>query len=150
MHIAASYEIRIAEDIDTILHNFTNAKRFEAGDENLDPKPSGSAEAIKISVNADESYTGTAFIGIVVVDENNNTGKVSNVVSMLVAKGFRIEVEEVANYTQGMFDAVGMFDANTDVVYEDYETITTEPKNQQPSLVANVLNVFCLAAIVFF
>ncbi|KAH3810351.1 hypothetical protein DPMN_138742 [Dreissena polymorpha] len=63
---------------------------------------------------------------------------------MLVAKGFRIEVEEVANYTQGMFDA------NTDVVYEDYETTTTKPTNQQPSLVANVFNVFCVAAIFSF
>ncbi|KAH3815288.1 hypothetical protein DPMN_143810 [Dreissena polymorpha] len=121
--MTALYHIRIATDIDTILPYFTNAQRFEVGDGKLDPKPSASAEAIQISVNADESYTGTAIIGIVVVDENNNTGKVSNVVSILVAKGFCIEVEEVAYYTQGMFDA------NTDVVYEEYETTTTEPTN---------------------
>ncbi|XP_052218141.1 calcium-activated chloride channel regulator 4-like [Dreissena polymorpha] len=134
---ASAYDIRIAEDIDTILQNFTNAQRFEVGNGTLSPKPSGSAEAIRISVNADESYTGTAFLGIVVADENNNTGKLSNVVSILVAKGFRIKVEEVANYTKGMFDD------KPDLVDKESKS-STRPVNYVPPLAASSVNVVCL------
>ncbi|KAH3815285.1 hypothetical protein DPMN_143807 [Dreissena polymorpha] len=134
---ASAYDIRIAEDIDTILNNFTNAQKFEVGNVTLSPKPSGSAEAIRISVNAVESYTGTAFLGIVAIDENQKAGQVSNVVSFLVAKGFRIQVEEVAYYTHGLFDG------KTDEV----DGMDKKTVNQQPSLVANVLIVFCLVAM---
>ncbi|KAH3854275.1 hypothetical protein DPMN_096813 [Dreissena polymorpha] len=51
------------------------AEKFSLNNDTLVPKPSGTPEAIRISVNADEN-------------KNNNTGQVSNV-------GFRIEVEEL-------------------------------------------------------
>ncbi|WAR27524.1 hypothetical protein MAR_013228 [Mya arenaria] len=57
-------------------------------------------EAIVISVDAEQTYVDTAYLGIVAVDETGNRGKVSNIVSIVVAKGFRVSFEGETNYTE--------------------------------------------------
>ncbi|WAR27531.1 CLCA4-like protein [Mya arenaria] len=97
---ASSYEIRYADDIDSIFHNFSSAYFLDIGNVSLTPKQSGMLEAIVISVNAEKTYTDTAYLGIVAVDEAGNQGKVSNIVSVVVAKGFRMSFEGETNNTE--------------------------------------------------
>ncbi|WAR27522.1 CLCA1-like protein [Mya arenaria] len=96
----SSYEIRYADDIDTIVDNFSSAKTLDIGNVSLTPKQSGMTETIVISVNAEETYVDTAYLGIAAVDEAGNQGKVSNIVSVVVAKGFRMSFEGETNYTE--------------------------------------------------
>ncbi|XP_052782885.1 calcium-activated chloride channel regulator 2-like [Mya arenaria] len=97
---ASSYEIRYADDIDTIVDNFSSAYTLDIGNVSLTPKQSGMMEAIVISVDAEQTYVDTAYLGIVAVDETGNRGKVSNIVSIVVAKGFRVSFEGETNYTE--------------------------------------------------
>ncbi|XP_052784083.1 uncharacterized protein LOC128219937 [Mya arenaria] len=57
-------------------------------------------EAIVISVDAEQTYVDTAYLGIAAVDEAGNQGKVSNIVSIVVAKGFRMNFEGKTNSTK--------------------------------------------------
>ncbi|XP_060598908.1 calcium-activated chloride channel regulator 4-like, partial [Ruditapes philippinarum] len=83
---ASSYIFRIADDVDVLLNDFDNAPILEVGNNSLIPKPSGDIEVLKITVDAEESYTGTAFFALQAVDETGNKGSVSNIISIVVAK----------------------------------------------------------------
>ncbi|WAR27523.1 CLA4A-like protein [Mya arenaria] len=51
-------------------------------------------------VDAEQTYVDTAYLGIAAVDEAGNQGKVSNIVSIVVAKGFRMNFEGKTNSTK--------------------------------------------------
>jgi hypothetical protein len=73
---------------------------------NYTPKAAGETEYIRIEIDAEESYTSTTFFALRAKDEAGNLGDVSNIVSILVANGYRIQAEgdvEKPNRTNKVF-----------------------------------------------
>ncbi|XP_053404611.1 calcium-activated chloride channel regulator 4-like [Mercenaria mercenaria] len=90
---ATEYELRISDDINVLINNFSNAELLDVVNANFTPKAAGEVEYIRIEIDAEESYTSTTFFGVKAKDEAENAGAVSNIVSILVANGYRIKVE---------------------------------------------------------
>ncbi|WAR27521.1 CLCA2-like protein [Mya arenaria] len=132
---ASFYKIRYADDIDTIFNNFSSAYTLDIGNVSLTPKQSGMMETIVISVDAEQTYTDTAYLGIVAVDEAGNQGKVSNIVSIVVAKGFRISFEGETNYTETE-DVIITFPATT--VSQDVSTVRSNDEASHTGLIVGV------------
>ncbi|XP_045199436.2 calcium-activated chloride channel regulator 1-like isoform X2 [Mercenaria mercenaria] len=91
---ASSYILRISNDFETLLNDFDSAEQLEMGNVSLIPQESGETEALKIVVDAEQAYTETSFFAIQAVDEAGNKGDVSNIISIVVAKGYRAAGEE--------------------------------------------------------
>ncbi|XP_053404723.1 calcium-activated chloride channel regulator 1-like isoform X2 [Mercenaria mercenaria] len=91
---ASSYILRISDDFETLLNDFDSAEQLEMGNVSLIPQESGEKEALKIVVDAEKAYTETSFFAIQAVDEAGNKGDVSNIISIVVAKGYRAAGEE--------------------------------------------------------
>ncbi|XP_060597050.1 calcium-activated chloride channel regulator 4-like [Ruditapes philippinarum] len=103
---AANYELRIADDIYTLINNFSAATMLDTVNTNYTPKAAGETEYIRIEIDAEESYTSTTFFALRAKDEAGNLGDVSNIVSILVANGYRIQAEgdvEKPNRTNKVF-----------------------------------------------
>ncbi|XP_060560514.1 calcium-activated chloride channel regulator 4A-like isoform X2 [Ruditapes philippinarum] len=90
---ASAYIFRISDDFKTLQDNFDNAELLDVGNFSFKPLNSGEKEALKIIVDAEKSYTSTVFFALKAVDEVGNTGDVSNILSIVVAKGFRAHGE---------------------------------------------------------
>ncbi|XP_053404752.1 calcium-activated chloride channel regulator 4-like isoform X3 [Mercenaria mercenaria] len=86
---ASAYILRISEDFETLLNDFDSAELLDMKNISLSPQKSGRMEALKIVVDAEQSYTGTTFFALKAVDEAGNVGEVSNILSIVVAKGYR-------------------------------------------------------------
>ncbi|WAR27866.1 CLCA1-like protein, partial [Mya arenaria] len=84
---ATTYQLRYANDLDSLLNNFGNAQALEIGQHNLYPRDSGEDEAVDISVTAEKEFNETAFLGIRALDEVGNGGAMSNIVSIVIANG---------------------------------------------------------------
>lgn len=87
------YELRISDDQSLLYNNFTYAKLLDVVNTNFTPKAAGETEAITIEVDAEESYVSTAYFAVRAKDDAGNYGPVSNIVSIVVADGYRIQVE---------------------------------------------------------
>ncbi|XP_053403239.1 calcium-activated chloride channel regulator 4-like [Mercenaria mercenaria] len=90
---ATEYELRISDDINVLIINFSNAELLDVVNANFTPKAAGEVEYIRIEIDAEESYTATTFFGVKAKDEAENAGTVSNIVSILVANGYRIKMK---------------------------------------------------------
>lgn len=86
---ASTYVMRISDHVETLLHNFDSADLLKMENVTLTPQEAGTTEALKIVVDAEQSYTKTAFFALKAVDEAGNAGKVSNIVPIVVANGYR-------------------------------------------------------------
>ncbi|XP_053404613.1 calcium-activated chloride channel regulator 4A-like isoform X2 [Mercenaria mercenaria] len=126
---ATEYELRISDDINVLINNFSNAERLDVVNANFTPKAAGEVEYIRIEIDAEESYTSTTFFGVKAKDEAENAGAVSNIVSILVANGYRIKVEGDVVYSP------------TNVTDED---ITQEEKKE--NLTGLAIGISCAAA----
>lgn len=91
---AAAYELKISDDMDTLLQSFENAHTLEMINETILPKNSGETENLKIVIDAEASYTETAFFAMRAVDDAGNAGPVSNIILIVVANGYRAAVEK--------------------------------------------------------
>lgn len=88
--------MRISDNFETLLNNFDSADLLNVTDitgASLVPLESGQTEALKFVVDAEESFTETTFFAIQAVDDSGNRGTVSNIVSIVVAKGYRLKTE---------------------------------------------------------
>ena len=65
---------------------------------NYTPKASGETEYIRIEIDAEETYTSTSFFAVRAIDKAGNVGDVSNIVSILVANGYRIKAEGTVDF----------------------------------------------------
>ncbi|XP_045199670.2 calcium-activated chloride channel regulator 4A-like [Mercenaria mercenaria] len=101
---ATEYELRISDDINVLIDNFSSAELLDVVNANFTPKAAGEVEYIRIEIDAEESYTSTTFFGISAKDEAGNTGDISNIVSILVANGYRIKVEGDVVYSKSYTD----------------------------------------------
>ncbi|XP_060559437.1 calcium-activated chloride channel regulator 1-like [Ruditapes philippinarum] len=90
---ASSYIMRVSDDFDALLNNFDSAAILNMTNTSLIPQEAGQTEAIKFVVDAEKSYTETTFFAIQAVDDAGNRGAVSNIVSIVVAKGYRLKAE---------------------------------------------------------
>ncbi|XP_053404710.1 calcium-activated chloride channel regulator 4A-like [Mercenaria mercenaria] len=86
---ASSYIMRISDDFDILLNSFDTAELLDMKNYSFIPKEAGLTEALTFVVNAEQMYTETTFFAIQAVDEAGNKGAVSNIVSIVVAKGYR-------------------------------------------------------------
>ena len=86
--------MRISSDIGTLRDNFESAEPLNMTDSIIIPQVVGTIEALKIVVNADESFIETVFFAVIAIDEAGNKGPVSNIVSIVVARGFRASGEQ--------------------------------------------------------
>ncbi|XP_060601109.1 calcium-activated chloride channel regulator 4A-like [Ruditapes philippinarum] len=86
---ASEYIFRISDDFETLKDNFDNAELLDVGNFSFKPLNAGEKEALKLVVVAEKSYTSTLFFALKAVDEVGNTGKVSNILSIVVGKGYR-------------------------------------------------------------
>ncbi|WAR27853.1 CLCA1-like protein, partial [Mya arenaria] len=100
---ATTYQLRYANDLDSLLNNFGNAQALDIGQHNLYPRDSGEDEAVDISVTAEKEFNETAFLGIRALDEVGNGGAMSNIVSIVIANGkydgFNISFNGRTNHT---------------------------------------------------
>ncbi|WAR27854.1 CLCA1-like protein [Mya arenaria] len=100
---ATTYQLRYANDLDSLLNNFGNAQALDIGQHNLYPRDSGEDEAVDISVTAEKEFNETAFLGIRALDEVGNEGAMSNIVSIVIANGkydgFNISFNGRTNHT---------------------------------------------------
>ncbi|XP_052782956.1 calcium-activated chloride channel regulator 1-like [Mya arenaria] len=96
---ATKYQLRYATDFDTLLNNFENAQDLDIGQHNLEPRDSGEDETVDISVTAEEEFIETAFLVIRAVDEVGNEGAMSNIVSIVIAYGFKMSFNGRTNHT---------------------------------------------------
>ncbi|XP_045199674.2 calcium-activated chloride channel regulator 1-like [Mercenaria mercenaria] len=126
---ATEYELRISDDINVLINNFSNAELLDVINANFTPKAAGEVEYIRIEIDAEESYTSATFFGVKAKDEAENAGAVSNIVFILVANGYRIKVEGDVVYSP------------TDVTDED---ITQEEKDE--NLTGLAIGISCAAA----
>jgi hypothetical protein len=85
--------MRVSDDFDALLNNFDSAAILNMTNTSLIPQEAGQTEAIKFVVDAEKSYTETTFFAIQAVDDAGNRGGVSNIVSIVVAKGYRLKAE---------------------------------------------------------
>lgn len=90
---AVEYELRISDDLTLLSNNFTSAELLDVVNANFTPKAAGETEAIRLEVDAEESYVSTAYFAVRAKDDAGNVGPVSNIVSIVVADGYRIQVE---------------------------------------------------------
>lgn len=88
---ASRYDLKISENQSLLISDFDFAKNLSLINESIVPQPSGSIEALELVVTAKESYTETTFLAIRAVDHAGNVGKVSNIISITVARGYRVE-----------------------------------------------------------
>ncbi|XP_053378466.1 calcium-activated chloride channel regulator 1-like [Mercenaria mercenaria] len=91
---ASSYILGISDDFETLLNEFDSAEQLEMRNVSLIPQEAGETEALKIVVDAEKVYTETAYFAIKAVDEAGNKGEVSNIISIVVARGYRVAGEE--------------------------------------------------------
>ena len=90
---AMEYEFRISDDIDVFNTNFTAADILDLNYLNVTPSNPGEREAITLSIDGEESFTATTFLGIRANDETGNSGDVSNIVPIVVAVGYKAEAK---------------------------------------------------------
>ena len=94
-HISAvEYEFRISDDIDVLNTNFSAASILDLDHFNVTPALSGEREAITLVIDGEKSFTATTFLGIRAIDESGNFGEVSNIVSIVVAIGYKAEAQK--------------------------------------------------------
>ncbi|XP_053388687.1 calcium-activated chloride channel regulator 4-like [Mercenaria mercenaria] len=86
---ASAYILRISDDFETLLNDFDSAVLLDMKNISLSPQTSSRKEALKIVVDAEQSYTGTTFFALKAVDEAGNVREISNILSIVVAKGYR-------------------------------------------------------------
>jgi hypothetical protein len=98
------YEIRISSDNNILTNDFSNAELLSVSNANFTPKAAGVTEFLRIEVNAEESYTSTKYFAIRAKDEAGNVGDVSNIISILVANGYRIAIEGDIVYSHSNTD----------------------------------------------
>ncbi|XP_053378947.1 calcium-activated chloride channel regulator 1-like isoform X2 [Mercenaria mercenaria] len=91
---ASSYILGISDDFETLRNAFDSAEQLEMRNVSLIPQVTGKTEALKIVVDAEKAYTETAYFAIKAVDEAGNKGEVSNIISIVVARGYRATGEE--------------------------------------------------------
>ena len=85
-------------------NNFSNADLLNVANANFTPKAAGEAESIRIEIDAEESYTSTTFFAVRAIDEAGNVGDVSNIISILVANGYRMTIEGNVVYSHSNTD----------------------------------------------
>ena len=88
------YEFRISDDIDVLNTNFSAASILDLDHFNVTPALSGEREAITLVIDGEKSFTATTFLGIRAIDESGNFGEVSNIVSIVVAIGYKAEAQK--------------------------------------------------------
>lgn len=86
------YEVIISDDLSLLSNNFASAELADVVKTNFAPKAAGETETIRIEVEAEQSYLFTLYIAVRVKDDAGNIGPVSNIVSIVVANGYRIQV----------------------------------------------------------
>lgn len=87
--LATAYILRVSDNLETLLHDFESADLLDIGNASFSPQSAGTTEAFKIVVDAEQSFTKTAFFAVKAVDEVGNTGEISNIVPIVVATGYR-------------------------------------------------------------
>lgn len=74
--------------------NFSDAETLELKHVNITPGAAGEKEAITLAIDADKEFTSTTYMAIRTKDESGNSGEVSNIVSILVAVGYKATAQE--------------------------------------------------------
>ncbi|XP_053404614.1 calcium-activated chloride channel regulator 1-like [Mercenaria mercenaria] len=97
---ATEYELRISDDINVLINDFSNAELLDIKNANFTPKAAGEVEYVRLEIDAEESYTSTTFLGISAKDEAGNAGDISNIVSILVANGYRVKIDGEVVYSK--------------------------------------------------
>ena len=130
--------MRISEDFETLLNNFDSADVLNVTNAtSLRPQESGQKEAIKLVVDAEKSFTSTTFFAVQAVDDVGNRGAVSNIVSIVVAKGYRVKAKP------------GTFDVETE---PEVITKITKDKDSLVNIIAGavggtVFMIICIIAL---
>ena len=93
---------------------------------NYTPKASGETEYIRIEIDAEETYTSTSFFAVRAIDKAGNVGDVSNIVSILVANGYRIKAEGTVDFQYSPAEDHDE-DYDEDDVEDDVEDHVKEP-----------------------
>jgi hypothetical protein len=101
MIIAIEYDLRISNNNNFLETDFTDAIQLNIASANFTPKAAGITECIKLEIDATGDYTSTVYFAIRAKDEAGNIGSVSNIISILVANGFKIAVADCLDITQG-------------------------------------------------
>lgn len=98
------YELRISGDLNVLVNNFSNADMLSISNGNFTPNASGKSEYIRIEIDAKESYTSTKYFAVRAKDEAGNVGAVSNIISILVANGYRMTVKGNVVHSYNLFN----------------------------------------------
>lgn len=77
-----------------LLHAFDSADLVEMNNVSFSPQTAGMTEALKIIVDAKHTFNKTAYFAIKAADEAGNLCKVSNIVPMVVANGYRATADK--------------------------------------------------------
>ena len=107
---------------------------------NYTPKASGETEYIRIEIDAEKTYTSTAFFAVRAIDKAGNVGDVSNIVSILVADGYRIKTQGTVDFQYSPAE-----DQDEDHVEEDVDLGKEE---ENTGLTKLAITLLC-AAIAF-
>ncbi|KAL3846499.1 hypothetical protein ACJMK2_017479 [Sinanodonta woodiana] len=131
---ARYYEIRTSKSIHTLINDFDSSTLLDTT--NIKPKPSGETEQLVFegSVPGSSKNEEIWYVGIRAVDENDNKGKVSNIISLGKAASFNVTdnitaIEAFFNATENITATEVFFNATenitaTEVFFNATENIT--------------------------
>ncbi|XP_053403271.1 uncharacterized protein LOC128558356 [Mercenaria mercenaria] len=125
---ATSYEMKISNNSFYLRDSFESAEALNMTNVTLSPQAVGSTEALKIVVDAEESFTETMYFAVRAVDEAGNVGPVSNIVPIVIARGFRASGEQ----------GYAVTDTDDDIVIEDISPSKTSDEYDVKSIIVGV------------